>query len=207
MLVPQRPIYQTIKFDDYQSMAGPDWPPYDVFIVGDQIDDFVAQELDAMLNVTEDQKNKISNFCVLPFYGREYPTNRHCCLMKEDADIYQVRSDMILNQRTSACQVCWSLEDVGIQSDRQLKNKTLDFFSDTDITKLFEIAVQGKYYVTQYKISAGNFCNSTCVTCGPMHSSAWGELVNNHSKKIIPMMLKWGWPSGVVVRRHNVSFM
>lgn len=190
MLVDQKPAYRSLTLDDYQAMAGPDWPEYSVFAQGIQIEKFVADELDSMLGQTAQLQSQISNFCVLPFYGREYPTNSHCCLLPMDVDIDRVREDMLSNRRTLDCQACWTLEDAGALSDRQIKNRTLDFYTNTDITKLYQQALAGNYEVNHYKISAGNYCNSTCVSCSPMSSSAWADLANPKNKKRIPIMME-----------------
>jgi hypothetical protein len=190
MLVDQKPSYKNLTKQDYEAMAGPDWPDFDLFCSQVQIEKFIADELDVMLGQVNDLRTQSASFCVLPFYGREYPTNAHCCLLPVNVDIERVRADMLNNVRTSACQACWTLEDAGVFSDRQLKNQTLDFYTKTDITQIFQQALKGQYSVNHYKIAASNYCNSTCVTCGPCSSTLWQTLENKQYQKIIPMLLR-----------------
>jgi hypothetical protein len=124
-----------------------------------------------------------STFCVLPFYGREYPGDVACCLLDKTADIADIKSDMLAGIRPNACTKCWTLEDAGIKSDRQIKNETLDFYANTDLAKLFEQCQYGEYSVIHYKIDTSNTCNSTCITCGSFSSSLWGQLEQRHTGK------------------------
>ena len=121
-------------------------------------------------------------FCVLPFYGWEYPNNTSCCLITPGADINIVRSSMLVGNRPSACHKCWRLEDAGIPSDRQIKNATLDFYFDRDLKTLFEQAKFGDYSPVSYKIDTSNVCNATCITCGSLFSSAWAHLERKNGK-------------------------
>ena len=119
-------------------------------------------------------------FCVLPFYGIEYPTNTPCCLLPFNTDLDQVKKDMLAGIRPAACQKCWNLEDAGIKSDRLIKNETLDFYLDRDVNFLLEDCKQGKNSVLQYKIETSKVCNGTCITCGSGSSSAWAQLERNN---------------------------
>jgi len=126
-------------------------------------------------------KQNCLNFCVLPFYGREYPRDVACCLLDKTADLEQVKSEMLAGIRSNACAKCWTLEDAGIKSDRQIKNETLDFYTNTDLEKLVEQCQQGQYSVLHYKIDTSNTCNSTCITCDSKFSSLWGQLEQRHT--------------------------
>ncbi len=56
-------------------------------------------------------REKLSDgFCVLPFYGMEYPSKVHCCLLKEGYDITQIRKEMLENKKHKDCTTCWNLE-------------------------------------------------------------------------------------------------
>jgi hypothetical protein len=188
MLVEQKSQYRSVTKDDYAAMAGPDWPSYKDFALGVAVEKFVADELDAMLGSIADKKSKLSNFCVLPFYGKEYPGNIHCCLLPKHYDIEKIQRTMLNGDRSPECSKCWKLEDAGQLSDRQIKNFTLDYYTNTDITHLFDQAQSGTSCVSHYKISAGNYCNATCVTCGDDSSTAWGDLLKS-TKTVNPLIM------------------
>ena len=76
-------------------------------------------------------------FCVLPFFNREImKTGKEtsCCLLPEDHDIEEVRRDMSNGIRSRWCQKCWTIEKHGLESDRQIKNKSYDFFVNENIS-------------------------------------------------------------------------
>jgi hypothetical protein len=189
MLVDQKSLYQQITEHDYQLMSGPDWPSYQEFISGAQIEKSVADELDSMLISTSQKQQNISNFCVMPFYGWEYPTNTHCCLLPNDYDLGSIQTDMLNNQRNPQCHKCWTLEDAGITSERQIKNFTLDYYTNTDILYLYDQCVAKQNTTSHYQIAASNFCNATCVTCNDKSSTAWGDLLKNTTKSTVPLKL------------------
>lgn len=176
MLVDQNPSYRQITKDDYEAMAGPSWPDFEIFSAGSKIEKFIADELDLMLSEIAQKRQNLSNFCVLPFFAKEYPVDTHCCLLPRNYDIDRIRSDMLNNIRTPYCQKCWVLEDAGRLSDRQIKNLTLETIDDTDLSNLYDLAASGNYTTTHYKIEASNYCNATCVTCSNGSSTAWGDL-------------------------------
>lgn len=177
----------TITQEDYTAMSGPDWPSYSAYCSGDQ-PDFVVDEIRSMLGKTVQQQNSITNFCVLPFYGREYPADVHCCQLPADYDIDSIQQDMLQNRRNSQCSVCWRLEDAGARSDRQIKNETAVAQTNRDLYHFYEQAMQGNYATTQYKIDGGNYCNATCVTCEPGSSSSWGRLKSDWEGTRIPLV-------------------
>jgi organic radical activating enzyme len=166
--------YQKINQRDYEAVAGPDWPSYSDFQQHNSVDPSVYAEIDDMLTGPLDFTN--SAFCVLPFFGMEIPSQKACCLFSTDDAIEDIKSSMLQGQRPRACSTCWSLEDAGIKSDRMIKNETLDFYFDQDLSSLFEQCQQGKNSVVHYKIDTSNTCNSTCVTCNSTLSSLWGQL-------------------------------
>lgn len=177
--------YKFITQTDYDAVRGQDWPTYSSFILHKDIPDFVYNEIDSMLSPPK-QFNHPS-YCVLPFYGWEYPQNKSCCYFPEQFDLAAVKSDMLAGRRPSACQACWNLEDRGIKSDRILKNETFDFYYKKNLSDLLHECKEGKNHINHYKIDTSNTCNATCVTCGSHASSAWGKL----EKK-----------NGLVPRRH-----
>ena len=120
-------------------------------------------------------------FCVLPFFGAEYTPSGYttpCCLLPNNTDIKQLQIEMLTGQRSIACQKCWSLEDQGKISDRQLKNSAFDFYKNQAIEFVEEDCRKGDYSTQIVKLYTSNLCNSTCVTCGPGASTAWATLKN-----------------------------
>jgi hypothetical protein len=174
----------TAQFDyiskkDYESIAGPDWPSFDSFLSRINVPDFVYRELTDML--TPPKKFENPSFCILPFYGLEYPGNTPCCLISSGADVESIKKEMISGSRPAACKKCWNLEDAGVKSDRLLKNETLDFYLDRNIEDLYQECIAGDTAVIHYKIDTSNICNATCVTCNSNLSSAWGKLEKSNS--------------------------
>lgn len=169
--------YKGLSKDDYLQFSGPDWPEYEHFLTHQDVPEFVYKEIDEFLTKCKPFDN--SAFCVLPFYGIEYPQKTPCCLMDQH-NIVQVRQQMLDGIRPTACNKCWALEDLDCQSDRQLKNAMLDHFSNTDISLLYQRAKDNQASVVSYKIDTSSTCNSTCVTCGPELSTAWRSLKSKH---------------------------
>lgn len=121
-------------------------------------------------------------FCVLPFYGVEIshntPKNIYCCRLPAGTDITQVQKSILARERSTACGVCWKLEDQGRTSERQIHNATFDFYLDRDLEKI-EQDVHGQRNGPQIiKLGTSNLCNGTCVTCNSDASSAWAALEN-----------------------------
>jgi len=118
-------------------------------------------------------------FCVMPFYGARYDHSGYrgpCCLIDRRADIKQIQTDMLAGVRPQACDKCWTVEDSGNYSDRQLKNSTFDHYVDKDINFIEEDCRDGNYSKKIFQINTSNLCNSTCVTCGPNFSTAWATI-------------------------------
>jgi hypothetical protein len=167
-------IYEYVKKEDYNIVAGPDWPSYEEFKTHQNIQEFVYDEIDTMLWNLRPFDNP--SFCVLPFYGVEYPANIVCCRLSHPYDLESIKSDMLAGRRSPYCQDCWTTEDAGLKSDRIVKNETLDFYSDTDIQKLVSQCELGENSTIHYKIDTNNVCNATCITCTSSASSAWAQL-------------------------------
>lgn len=127
-------------------------------------------------------------FCVMPFFGAEYTTKGFtspCCLLPDDTDIKQVQDSMLSGQRPAACQKCWTLEDQGLASDRQLKNSSFDFYKNRDLRYVEEDCQDGKFSPQIIKLYTSNLCNSTCITCSFDLSSAWASLKKVKTFEII----------------------
>lgn len=172
--------YSHVTKKDYESVAGPDWPSYDCFQQDQDVPDFVYAEINQMLRPP--QVFDHPSFCVLPFYGWEYPVDSPCCLWRGKFDLAQVQNQMLQGQRPSECQACWNLEDRGLKSDRQVKNETLDYYCDKNLKDLYEDCQQGKHQIVHYKIETNNVCNAACATCGSDNSTYWGKLLEKNQQ-------------------------
>ena len=171
-------LYSWVTQSDYESVAGPDWPNWTAFQAGQNVPGSVYREIDDMLS--QDTEFKSKSFCVLPFFGREYPSNSVCCLLPTTANLDQIKKDMLADIRTPACSTCWKLEDAGKLSDRLLKNKTLDYYADTSLSVLYDQCVKAENKIVLYKVDTSNTCNGTCVTCESDASTAWAQLENRN---------------------------
>jgi hypothetical protein len=162
-------------------VAGPDWPSYHEFTQHLNVADFVYDEIDAMLS--DVQQFDPPTFCVFPFYGWEYPINKPCCLLPNGYDLESIQKEMLAGQRPQACNKCWMLEDAGLESDRKIKNATLDYYSQVDLKQLYQQAQEGQHQRVNYKIDSSNVCNATCITCSSHFSSAWAQLERKNNVK------------------------
>jgi hypothetical protein len=191
--------FDHVTAQDYQTVAGPDWPSYQQFQTGQDIPLFVLEEIRRMLRPK--QGFQTNTFCVLPFYGWEIPKNTACCLLPSDADLPSIRSAMLNDRRAPECHKCWTLEDQNIVSDRQLKNAALDHYSNVDLEYLIKQAHDGQAEIVHYKLDTSNTCNSACVTCDDQWSSTWAQLNRKNNRparrawRIIPesSQLKINW--------------
>lgn len=180
MLTNFNKLVKNITLDDYQSMAGPDWPSYEHLQSNVNIPQFVIDEIEQMYAVYTDKLSEIKTFCVLPFYGKEYPTQHVCCLMTRHDTVDRVRQDMLNNRRAPECSQCWKNEDNGLISDRMIKNRTFDFYRKKDITELFAECKSSQNKIQHYKIDSSNICNAACVTCDGGSSSLWLKYEKEH---------------------------
>ena len=68
--------YSYVTQLDYENVAGPDWPKFEQFQLNQSVPEWVYNEIDQMLGPP--QVFSHPSFCVLPFYGWEYPINQAC---------------------------------------------------------------------------------------------------------------------------------
>lgn len=166
-------LVKSLSPNDYQLMAGPDWPSYEQLQSNTDIPQFVIDELISNFSNLKSIYQKTKNFCVLPFYGIEYPIGVECCLMSRRDTIERVKQDMLVGKRAPECSHCWKNEDFGLTSDRIIKNKTFDFYSKKDISVIFAECETKQNSIQHYKIDTSNVCNAACVTCNGESSSLW----------------------------------
>jgi sulfatase maturation enzyme AslB (radical SAM superfamily) len=175
--------YSFVKQNDYESIAGADWPAFNRFQSHENIEQFVYDEIDQMLK--SDEVFDHPAFCALPFFGLELGLRETaCCLLPAAHDIKKIRTQMLHGIRPAECAMCWRNEDANLLSDRQIKNQTLSFLGDTSIQSLLDQCLRDQYSVAMIKVDTSNTCNATCVTCGSNSSSAWGALERKNN--IVP---------------------
>lgn len=167
--------YKYVTLADYESVAGPDWPTFEQFLLHTNVEQFVYDEIDQMLQPPEAFDH--TAFCVLPFFGLEIGiTQTSCCLLPLDHNIEKIRAEMLSGHRPQECSKCWRNEDANLPSDRQIKNQTLSFLENTTTQSLLDRCIQNQHSVLMLKIDTSNTCNATCVTCDSLSSSAWAAL-------------------------------
>jgi MoaA/NifB/PqqE/SkfB family radical SAM enzyme len=183
-------LLKSITEIDYYNIADKDWPRFEDLMSLDQLPQNVFDRINNMIQDTKKKTELASKFCALAFHGREYrlePSGkRHdvlrCC-SRSPIRIQPVLNSMLQGLEPRACKQCWSLEKIGIQSLRQIKNSTLDYLMDLDITNLYQQAAgETVHPVYMYKIETNNICNSTCVTCSSKYSSAWKKLEQDNGE-------------------------
>lgn len=119
-------------------------------------------------------------FCVLPFFAVEHnlfnkPTP--CCLLPPNlVNFEKIQNEMLRGTRPVECQKCWDIEDNGLVSDRMIKNRAFDYYSDKDIAAIEEDCLLGNFSTQIVKLFTSNLCNSSCVTCSPEVSTQWQSL-------------------------------
>jgi sulfatase maturation enzyme AslB (radical SAM superfamily) len=130
----------------------------------------------------------MDTFCVLPWFSKEIDWDLRetpCCLLPPGHNLEEIKKDLLNGRQTPACQKCWNLENQGLKSDRQLKNKTLDFYWDRDIDNIKQDATLGDTPVRILKLTTSYTCNATCVSCSAGFSSSWAQL-NRQTTASIP---------------------
>lgn len=175
--------YDHVTQQDYESIAGPDWPTWLDFCQHNGVADFVYDEIDHMIQRPVQLDH--AAFCVLPFAAREFwagssqaPGQAFCCLVPDGTDRDLVKKDMLAGRRPESCAACWRLEDQGLVSDRQIKNRGI---SADQMRR-----IQAADLMRHYKIDGNNTCNGTCVVCDSTYSTAWAQLLNRHGRPAGP---------------------
>lgn len=176
-----------ITEDDYNAMAGPDWPLYREFVNRVNVPQFVLDEIAAMTKESDFEIQKYSSFCAVPFYAVEYPANISCCLMKNGRPLDKIKQDMLESRRPPECSTCWRIEDAGNESDRMIKNSMFDHAFKRDIVSLAKECLDNNNQTLFYKVTTSNVCNAACVTCGSKASSTWGKIEKKHNIVAAPL--------------------
>ena len=101
-----------------------------------------------------------------------------------------VRKQMLNGERPKACEVCWKLEDSGIQSSRQSA-----FIELKDWAKPKDYQTSHPPLPQSLELRLGNFCNLRCNSCWSLSS----DRVANERRKIqqtddiMPYWLRKEW--------------
>lgn len=80
-------------------------------------------------------------------------------------EFQEIRNNLNNGIRDNNCQRCWQLEDLGVESPRQMELRYADFDHAKEQPATLEIL----------DISLGNQCNLKCRTCNPTDSSFWSK--------------------------------
>lgn len=176
--------YDHVTQQDYDAISGPDWPTWPDWCQDQPVPKFVLEEVDAML--VQPVEFQHPSFCVLPFYAREFwagsaqgEEKTFCCLVPGNTNRESVKQAMLAGRRPESCEACWRLEDQGLVSDRQIKNRGIDQVLLQDIQGMLAGQPQ-RTGIHQYKIDGNNTCNGTCAVCDSTYSSAWAQLERTH---------------------------
>jgi sulfatase maturation enzyme AslB (radical SAM superfamily) len=92
---------------------------------------------------------------------------------KDSEFLKDLQDQFLQDQRPAGCSRCWTEEDAGMKSKRQLdyiRHKTHFDLLKTDNSKF-----------TNISIAFGNICNFSCRICGPASSSRWVSEMSRHS--------------------------
>jgi MoaA/NifB/PqqE/SkfB family radical SAM enzyme len=148
------------------------------------------------------------NFCIQPwihfasYNSGEVPL---CCVAKPEVGLNlnnqspimiwnsenfkKARISFLNGERISQCSTCWSEEDSGIVSHRQIENKLwINNLGQEFVENLIKNTKEDGSVDTNpitLDLRIGNTCNLQCVMCRPMDSSKW----LNDSKKLSEILV------------------
>ncbi len=145
------------------------------------------------LELVKTEQDKIGpGFCVLKWYHQEmhlaegmnhscYHCPQHKIPLGSDLHNtpYKIeqRAKMLNGERPEECSYCWSVEDLGLVSDRQ--TLAVQFFQNN--RNVVETAVKAglEYVYPRYlEISFTNKCQMSCSYCTPAKSSSWQKEID-----------------------------
>ena len=110
-----------------------------------------------------------NNYCSAPWTSRFVHTDgtiTPCCFIRK-IDINSLKQSFDLNQKHTACEYCWHLEEKSLHSPRY------DFLHQN---------AHGKE-VTSLSINLGNYCNAECIMCNGNTSSSRNNWARQYNKK------------------------
>ena len=120
----------------------------------------------------------MSSFCVVPFYSQENSQYQvtPCCLLTGPLNIPKLQQEFLDGGRPTECQKCWSVENVGGLSRRQINNQSILYRYNCTEDEIIEDCRQGKNKIILYQITTSNLCDQACVTCSSYLSTKWAEV-------------------------------
>jgi len=153
-----------------------------------------------------------NTFCLYPFVNLNSNTEgsvKLCCSINENLHVHgsdkkelnfgtnsieeiwnseymkNVRRQMLNGERPSACDVCWRLEDIGVQSSRQ---SAWQEFKHADYN-LKEIKKVDPPLPSSLELRLGNFCNLRCNSCWSLSS----DRIRDERHKLIKQQSENDW--------------
>jgi len=98
---------------------------------------------------------------------------------KNSGFLKDLQKQFSADKRPEGCARCWTEEDAGIRSKRQL-----DYIRHK---KNFDLLNADTTLFTNISIAFGNVCNFACRICGPVSSSRWVSEIMRHNKIKYPI--------------------
>jgi len=96
---------------------------------------------------------------------------------KNNLHLTKLRNQFKNNERPPECQACWTAEDAGHQSRRQLQIEGNPAIDKID----YDVVLTGLDH------SATWACNLACVMCGPINSSTWAKELALTNQELIQL--------------------
>jgi organic radical activating enzyme len=157
-------------------------------------------------------KTPSNSWCILPWvhlFACEQGFLRPCCMALEDKDMINrdakgdpylvhdadgvkegwnsdfmrnIRKQMLLGERPSACRRCFRDEDLGIRSYRQMSNELFEPYIDEAVAENSDDGFSSLDLIRSIDLRLGNLCNLRCRMCSPVSSKAmlneWAHLLS-----------------------------
>ena len=108
-----------------------------------------------------------------------------------------VRQQMLNGERPSACDVCWRLEDIGVQSSRQSAWQEFKH-ANYDLTEIKKI---NPPLPSSLELRLGNFCNLRCNSCWSLSS----DRIRDERYKIVKQKSSDDWLSEEWSKEVNLA--
>ena len=128
----------------------------------------------------------------LTLNGSQLKVNQHSYkLLHQSETLQEIRSQMLSGHRPNTCSRCFSQEDAGVRSSRQIYNEV--WGEDRMYTLTDEIVPR---YVD---LRLGNLCNIKCRMCNPYSSNQcieeWEKINGEFSKSEKDWLINMNWPN------------
>lgn len=97
-------------------------------------------------------------------------------MLSKNANIDQVKQDLLTQIKSPACSKCWTIESLGQKSRRQMENEFLDYKLNRNLDLIKQDCATAQCPTLIYQITTSNLCNQACVSCSSSASSKWAEI-------------------------------